>query len=68
MIPDVSPYLATDDEVGVCLTFPDGTTWTLTADQWDALAIEVDDVLVIDPAELHSELAAEKRLDQIRGK
>ena len=68
MTPDVSPYLATDTEVGVCLTFPDGHAHQLTADQWDALAIEVDDVLVIDPAELHSELAAQKRLDQIRGK
>ena len=67
-LPDVSPYLATADEVGVCLTLPDGGALYLTAEQWDQLSIEADDALCIDPAELHSANAAQSRLDELRNK
>ena len=69
---DVSPYLihrpGYPDEVGVCLTLPDGNALYLTTEEWDALAEEVDDVLVTDPALIHSSTAAQTRLDLIRSK
>lgn len=64
MIPDVHPYLASDTEVGVALTFPDGNALYLTADEWDELTDAAEDALATDAALIHSELAAEKRHDE----
>ena len=72
MTPSVSPCLihhpGYPDEVGVCLTLPDGNALYLTTEEWDALTEEVDDALVTDPALIHSATAAQTRLDLIRGK
>jgi len=67
-LPDVSPFLHTPGEVGVCLTLPDGAAVYLSTEEADQLVEAVYDVLSVDPVLLHNAHAAQTRLDRTRGK
>ena len=67
-LPDVSPFLAGPDEVGVCLTLPDGSAAYLSTEEADQLVTEIQDTQAVDPVLLHNANAAQTRLDHARRK
>jgi len=67
-LPDVTPFLASPDEVGVCLTLPDGAAVYLSTEEADQLVECIYDAQSVDPALLHNAIAAQTALDASRGK